>query len=74
MNRARAAADGSYYELMDELKTVPLLIVDDFMTTPITTQNAVDLFETMKARENLCATLIASQLDRTSGTCASRAS
>ena len=63
LNRARAAADGSYYELMDELKTVPLLIVDDFMTTPITTQNAVDLFEIMEARENLCATLIASQLE-----------
>ena len=63
LDRARAAADGSYYELMDELKTIPLLIVDDFMTTPITTQNAVDLFEIMEARENLCATLIASQLE-----------
>ena len=36
---------------------------NDFMTTPITTQNAVDLFEIMEARENLCATLIASQLE-----------
>lgn len=63
LDRARTAADGSYYEIMDELKTVPLLIVDDFMTTPITTQNAVDLFEIMEARENLCATLIASQLE-----------
>ena len=63
LDRARAAADGSYYELMDELKTIPLLIVDDFMTTPITTRNAVDLFEIMEARENLCATLIASQLE-----------
>ena len=63
LDRARAAADGSYYEVMDGLKTVPLLIVDDFMTTPITTQNAVDLFEIMEARENRCATLIASQLE-----------
>ena len=45
---------------MDELKTVPLLIIDDFMTTPIATQNAVDLFEIMEAREKLCATLIVS--------------
>jgi len=63
LNRARAAADGSYFEVMDEYKTVPLLIIDDFMTTPISTQNAVDLFEIMEARENLCATLIASQLE-----------
>ena len=63
LDRARAAADGSYYEAMDELKTIPLLIVDDFMTTPMTTQNAVDLFEIMEARENRCATLIASQLE-----------
>ena len=64
LNRARAEADGSYFEVMDDYKTVPLLIIDDFMTAPISTQNAVDLFEIMEARENLCATLIASQRER----------
>ena len=34
-----------------------------FMTTPIATQNAVDLFEIMEARESRAATLIASQLE-----------
>jgi len=63
LNRARAAADGSYYEKMDLYKTVQMLIVDDFMTTPIGTQNAVDLFEIMEAREGRRATLIASQLE-----------
>ena len=63
LNRARAAGDGSYYELMDAFKTVELLLVDDFMTTPIETQNAVDLFEIMEARENRRATIIASQLE-----------
>lgn len=63
LNRARACADGSYFEKMDELKTVKLLIVDDFMTTPISTQDAVDLFEIMEAREGKEATLIASQLE-----------
>lgn len=63
LNRARAAGDGSYYTRMDSFKTVPLLIVDDFMTTPIPTRNAVDLFEIMEAREGRCATLIASQLE-----------
>ena len=36
---------------------------DDFMTTPISTLNAVDLFEILEARENLAATVIASQLE-----------
>ncbi len=63
LNRCRAAGDGSHYEHMDAYKTVQLLIVDDFMTTPVTTQNAVDLFEIMEAREGRAATLIASQLE-----------
>ena len=48
---------------MDEYKTVRLLIIDDFMTTPIETRNAIDLFEIMEAREHRRATLIASQLE-----------
>ena len=63
LSRARAHADGSYFEKMDRLKTIKLLIIDDFMTTPISTQDAVDLFEIMEAREGRQATLIASQLE-----------
>ena len=63
MNRARAAKDGSYFEKMDAYKSVALLLVDDFMTTPISTQNSVDLFEIMEAREGRRATVIASQLE-----------
>lgn len=63
LNRSRAAADDSYYQKMDEYKTVRLLIIDDFMTTPIETRNAIDLFEIMEAREHRRATLIASQLE-----------
>ena len=48
---------------MDAYKTVQLLIVDDFMTTPIATQNAVDLSRSLEAREGRAATLIASQLE-----------
>ena len=48
---------------MDRLKTVKLLIVSDFMTTPISTQDAANLFEIMEAREGRQATLIASQLE-----------
>ena len=61
LNQARAACDGSYYERIDEFKTVKVLIMDDFMTTPITTENAIDLFEILEAREGTGATLIASQ-------------
>ncbi len=39
------------------------LPVDDFLTTPIATQGATDLFEIMEAREGRAATLIASQLE-----------
>ncbi|OUO45050.1 hypothetical protein B5F79_10495 [Olsenella sp. An285] len=63
LNRCRSAGDGSYYEHMDLYKTVQLLIVDDFLTTPIATQGAIDLFEIMEAREGRAATLIASQLE-----------
>ena len=63
LNRARAHADGSYFEKMDRLKMVKPLIVDDFMTTSISARDAVDLFEIMEAREGRQATLIASQLE-----------
>ena len=63
LNRARAAADGSYYEKMDAYKSVELLIIDDFMTTPISTQNSIELFEIMNDRENARSTIIASQLE-----------
>lgn len=37
---------------MDVRKTVQPLILNSFMTTPATTQNAVDPFEIMKARKD----------------------
>ena len=48
---------------MDAYKRVLLLIVDDFLTTPIATQGAIGLFEIMEAREGRAATLIASRLE-----------
>lgn len=63
LNQARTTNDGSYFEKIDEYKNVKMLIIDDFMTTPIATTNAVDLFEIMEAREGRAATLIASQLE-----------
>lgn len=40
-----------------------LYVTDDFMTTPISTQSSVDLFEIMEAREGRRVTVIASQLE-----------
>lgn len=63
LNRARMASDGGYYRAMDRFKSVKLLIIDDFLTTPIETVNSVDLFEILEAREGRRSTLIASQLE-----------
>lgn len=63
LDRARVIGDGSYYQRMDALKSVQLLMLDDFMTTPIATQSAVELFEVMESREGRKATIIASQLE-----------
>lgn len=63
LNRARVEGGSSYYEKMDYYKHVELLILDDFMTTPIRTDNVVDLFEIIEARERRAATLLASQLE-----------
>lgn len=63
LNRCRAAGDIGFYERIDFYKSVQLLILDDFLTTPISTQNAIDLFEVLEARDGRTATLIASQLE-----------
>ena len=62
LNRARAAKDGSYFEKMDAYKSVALAgrrLHDD----AVSTQNSVDLFEIMEAREGRRATVMASQLE-----------
>ena len=59
----RARLGVHYYSFMDDLKSVQLLILDDFLTTPIATQNAVDLFEILEGCNEKVATLIASQLE-----------
>lgn len=60
LDRARAAAGGSHWRLIDRSKSIRPLIINDFLTTPMGTANAVDLFEILEARR---ANLIASQLE-----------
>ena len=64
LNRVRGRrGEGLYYSRMDAFKSVPLPVVDDFMTTPIGTQNTIELFGIMEAREGRATTLIGSQLE-----------
>lgn len=53
--RRRAALQG--------YKDVDLLIIDDFLTTPVTETECVDLLEVAEGREDRRATLVASQLE-----------
>lgn len=63
LNMGRIADDGSYYDSIDRFKRAEVLIVDDFLATPISTANSIDLFETMEAREGTGAAMIATHLE-----------
>lgn len=63
IDRARLESQGEYYRKVDEFKTVELLILDDFLTTPVTAADSVLVFEIMEARNGTGATLIASQCE-----------
>ena len=58
---AVARSEGTHHDLIHALKTVSLPVIDDFMTTPISTQSAVDLLEVVEARDGKAATIITSQ-------------
>lgn len=60
---AKAKGPLAYRELMFDLKTVKLLILDDFLTVPIGSPQSVELFEVVEAREGRRATLVCSQLE-----------
>lgn len=48
--RLRWIARGITLKYIDTYKTVRPLIIDNFKTTPVATQNIIDLFEIMEAR------------------------
>ncbi len=59
----RWIARGITLKYIDTYKTVRPLIIDNFKTAPVATQNIIDLFEIMEAREGRAATLRAFQLE-----------
>lgn len=61
--RLRWIARGITLKYIDTYKTVRPFIIDNFKTAPVATQNIIDLFEIMEAREGRAATLRAFQLE-----------
>lgn len=54
--------DGSYTNLVKRFARYKLLIIDDFGISPISTDDATNLFEIIEARNQLSSTIITSQL------------
>jgi DNA replication protein DnaC len=54
--------DGRYQLLLRQLARVSLLVIDDFLLTPVSVEQARDLLEVIEDRSQLRSTLVASQL------------
>lgn len=54
--------DGRYHTLLGQLNRAALLVLDDFLLTPATVEQARDLLEVIEDRAQLRSTLVASQL------------
>lgn len=63
IDRARESGARAYYDATLKLRTVDVLIIDDFLTTPIGERAATDLSHVIDAREDAAATLVASILE-----------
>ena len=57
----QARGDGSHLKVLDRLIKVQLLIVDDFLLTPLSEAERRDLLEVVEGRYDVGATVIASQ-------------
>jgi DNA replication protein DnaC len=56
-----ARGDGSHLKLLDKLSRVQLLIVDDFLLTPLSEWERRDILEVVEGRYDVGATVFASQ-------------
>ena len=57
-----ARIDGSYTNLVKKFARYKLLILDDFGISPISVDDATNLFEIIETRNQLSSTIITSQL------------
>lgn len=58
-----ARTEGKYYKAIDSFIEVELLILDDFFTEPISSENTTALFDIIESRSGRGALMIASQVD-----------
>jgi len=56
-----ARADGSYRKVMNQLKRINLLILDEWLLTPLDDAGARDLLEIIEARHQCASTIFSSQ-------------
>ena len=63
MEIAIARGDGTYREYMKKLKTVKLLILDEWLLYPLKESEARDVLELVEARTKTASTIFCSQLD-----------
>ncbi|HEY4026346.1 MAG TPA: IS21-like element helper ATPase IstB [Candidatus Dormibacteraeota bacterium] len=59
---ALARGDGRYPRLLNKLARTELLVLDDFLLTPVTSEEAKDLLEIVEDRNQLRSTMVVSQL------------
>lgn len=61
MAAAKYAADGSYRKIVSKYKKIELLIIDEWLLTTLSQEDAIHVFEIIEARLNNTSTIFCSQ-------------
>lgn len=61
LKAAKYAADGSYRKIVARYKKIELLIIDDWLLTPLSQEEAIHIFEIIESRIRNCSTIFCSQ-------------
>lgn len=61
LNAAKYSADGSYRKIVTKYKRIDLLIIDDWLLTPLSQEEAVHIFEIVESRIRNGSTIFCSQ-------------